>query len=262
MSTEGPCPGVEELNAYVDGELDDARRAALEAHLARCPEDAQRVAAYRRGDEALRAAFDELYTGGLPLERLSWRIRRHRTARRLRLAGVAASAAIIALGAWWLRDSRMSSEASRLAHSAAAAYRLYATESAQGAASQAPAGGDELSRWLSDRIGKPMRVPDLQGLGYRLVDVRLLPGSITPAAQLMYRDRAGHHVACYFVAVSASGEAELRYAQDGPVGTFYGVEDNLGYAVTGDADAEELRAVADAAYRASEGRPPEDGAVD
>ncbi len=253
------CPGLEELNAYIDGELDDARRATLEAHLASCPEDAQRVAAYRRGDEALRAAFDELRQEEPPLERISRPVRRRRRARLMRIGGVAASVtavvATLVFGAWWLRESGAPGEASSLARDAASAYRLYTMESVRGLAAQAARERDELSRWLSERVGRPMRVPDLHELGYRLVNVRLLPGAATPAAQLVYQHNAGHKVACYFVARSGTEEEVLRYARDGSVQTFYRLDENLGYAVSGKVGRRELRAVAEAAYRASEDLP-------
>ena len=47
-----------ELQAYADGRLDEATRAAVEAWLASRPEEAERVADYRRMSEALRTAYD------------------------------------------------------------------------------------------------------------------------------------------------------------------------------------------------------------
>lgn len=41
------------LSAYLDGELDPARRRQVEAHLAACPRCSQELARLRAGDEAL-----------------------------------------------------------------------------------------------------------------------------------------------------------------------------------------------------------------
>ena len=49
----------DELQAYVDDVLLPERRAAVEAHLARHPADAERVAAYRAQKQALKALFGE-----------------------------------------------------------------------------------------------------------------------------------------------------------------------------------------------------------
>lgn len=265
MSAQRGCPGLEELNAYVDGELDEPRRAALEAHLANCPEDAQRVAGYRRGDELLRTAFDELYRGQPLPERIQGRLRQRRNRRLLRLSGLAASVTLVAamaFGAWWLHGSHVSDQDVELAHTASTAYRLYAVGPAARTSAQAPRGREELSRWLSNQIGKPMRVPDLDALGFRLVGVRLLPGAAAPAAQLVYQDSAGRRVACYFVARNAPDQEQLHFVREGSVQTFYRVDEDLGYAVSGELNRTELRAIAEAAYRSSEEIEPPGGPTD
>jgi anti-sigma factor RsiW len=47
----------DELHAYVDGELAQERRGAVEAWLASHPEDAARVAVWRAQAEAIRARY-------------------------------------------------------------------------------------------------------------------------------------------------------------------------------------------------------------
>mgnify|MGYP000069405132 CR=1 FL=1 len=59
----------DELQAYVDDVLLPERRAAVEAHLARHPADAERVAAYRAQKQALKALFQPVLDEPLP-ERL------------------------------------------------------------------------------------------------------------------------------------------------------------------------------------------------
>jgi anti-sigma factor RsiW len=46
-----------DLQAYADGRLAEGRRAAVEAWLAARPEEAERVAAYRRLAHEVRAAY-------------------------------------------------------------------------------------------------------------------------------------------------------------------------------------------------------------
>src|SRR6202043_1868114 len=57
VSTQ-PTVSEADLQAYADGRLDAERRAEVESWLAARPEDAERVAAYRRLGEALHAAYD------------------------------------------------------------------------------------------------------------------------------------------------------------------------------------------------------------
>ncbi len=59
-----PLPSIsdEDLHGFVDGELDPARKKAMLAHLQDCPADAARAEAWRRQNEALRAAFADVLT--------------------------------------------------------------------------------------------------------------------------------------------------------------------------------------------------------
>src|SRR5215470_14889247 len=62
----------EELHAYLDGELPDARRAAVEAYLREHPDDARRLEAYRADGKAIGrfspARALQCPGGGLPAQ--------------------------------------------------------------------------------------------------------------------------------------------------------------------------------------------------
>jgi anti-sigma factor RsiW len=55
-----------ELHGFVDGDMDRRTREAVQAFLAASPEDAARVATWRRQNETIRAAFAPVETGSLP----------------------------------------------------------------------------------------------------------------------------------------------------------------------------------------------------
>jgi anti-sigma factor RsiW len=55
-----------ELNALIDGELDAARQAEIEAWLAEDPETAQRVARYRAQNAGLHALYDDILHEEIP----------------------------------------------------------------------------------------------------------------------------------------------------------------------------------------------------
>ena len=48
----------------------------------------------------------------------------------------------------------------------------------------------QLLRWLSNRLGRPLRPPELAPLGYRLIGGRLLPGGSGARAQPLIDCRA------------------------------------------------------------------------
>lgn len=57
-----------DLQSYVDGRLDSARRAAVEAYLAQNPAERQRLMAYRRIDAELRRALDPVLDEPIPAQ--------------------------------------------------------------------------------------------------------------------------------------------------------------------------------------------------
>jgi len=60
--------GEQELNSYIDGQLDPEQRAVVEQHLASHPDIARRIAADIAHRNALRAAFAGHLTRPLPPE--------------------------------------------------------------------------------------------------------------------------------------------------------------------------------------------------
>src|SRR5262245_7403685 len=126
MSDEQPVTDAE-LQAYADGRLGEERSRAVEAWLAARPEDADRVAAYRRLGEELRLAYDPVLDEPLP-DWLGGRAPRPRWHRLARAAGwMALGLAVGAVAGWELRDSRSISAsrgdvATAMAHRAAVAH--------------------------------------------------------------------------------------------------------------------------------------------
>ena len=61
-----PYISTTDLSAYLDGELDEDRRVAIEGVLAENPEMADRLSEYQRRDAALRRAFNEFLASEKP----------------------------------------------------------------------------------------------------------------------------------------------------------------------------------------------------
>jgi anti-sigma factor RsiW len=237
-----------ELHAYMDGELDRRRLAAVEAYLAANPETAERLAAYRRTDDSLRAQFDPVLEEPLPT-------RLERRSRTFRLARTAAAIAWFTLGAtvgWtWHRGTpaEQQPENNRWAQRAAVAHAIYSPEVRH----PVEVGADQeahLVAWLSKRLGTPLKIPKLNALGYSLVGGRLLPGERAPVAQFMYQDPHGQRLTLYVrTNREQSKETAFRFAQDGSVRVFYWVDRGLGFALSGEIGKEDLLKVATAVYQ-------------
>lgn len=239
-----------ELQAYVDGQLPLVRAAEVAQHLAQHEEDAQRVAAYRRQNEALRTAYDPLLAAAVPV-RL-----RPGTPRRWWLPAqhYAVAAVLMAVSgiAGWHMHAYVAGERTQtvyLARVAAVAHAVYSPEVRH----PVEVGADQeehLVRWLSKRLGTGLKIPHLAVQGYTLVGGRLLPGERGPAAQFMYQDMKGQRLTLYVrVSKEAREQTAFRFAQENNVGVFYWLDGRLGYALSGETDRAELLRVADAVYR-------------
>jgi anti-sigma factor RsiW len=93
----------DELHAYVDGDIEPARRLDIALYLARHPDEAARMEVFRAQREAIHALFDDCLHQPVP-QRLRRIVRRHaaRRARRRRgagmLVGIAVATVVLATG--------------------------------------------------------------------------------------------------------------------------------------------------------------------
>ncbi|MGH8669563.1 MAG: anti-sigma factor family protein [Burkholderiales bacterium] len=244
-----------DLQAYADARLDEARRVAVEAWLAARPEEAERVADYRRLSEALRGAYDAVLEEPVP-ERLrdalrpGPRLRRHAVL----AAWLALGIAIGVIAGWQLHETRpvaapAADVGAVMAHRAAVAHATYSPEVRH----PVEVGADQeahLVAWLSKRLGAPLRAPKLEAVGYNLVGGRLLPGDSGPVAHFMYQCNQGTRVTLYVRTESNNRETAFRYAEEGKVRVFYWIDRKLGYALSsGDISKDDLFKVANAVYQ-------------
>lgn len=239
-----------DLHAYVDDTLPEARRADVEGYLASYPEDAERLAVYRRQSEELRALFDPVL--GEPVPQRLFQARRTRWLRAsLRYAAVVAWIAAGGVIGWHLQafNSGRAAETTAWARRAVVAHVVYSPEVRH----PVEVGVDQemhLVNWLSKRLGAQLKVPHLGGIGYTLVGGRLLPGERGPAAQFMYQDGKGQRLTLYVrTNPDDTRETAFRFAQENKVGVFYWLDHKLGYALSGEVEKAELLRVATAVYR-------------
>lgn len=263
----------DDLHAYVDGALSPARRAEVEAYLAEYPEDAERVRAYQAQNAALKAAFDPVLDEPLPDQLHAL------TAQPLnaipqgyflrgavgpkkrpflnflvfqRLAAGVLVAMVGGIGGWLAHGQYQGAEQLArtvpLPHQAAVAHVVYSPDARRPV--EVTADQEEaLVKWLSKRLGTPVKPPKLGALGYELVGGRLLPGNAGPVAQFMYQDATGQRMTLYVTTESAGKpETGFRFSREGEINVFYWVEGKFGYALSAAIAKGELAEVATAVY--------------
>jgi anti-sigma factor RsiW len=246
----------DELHAYVDGELPAERRGAIESWLTTHPEDAAKVAAWRKQAELIKTRYGAVTGEAIPL-----RLDIMRVARRRRSAWIvtAAAAAVIlfftgGFVGWIVRgvESPSPSDLSRFTADALEAYRLYVVEVRHPV--EVP--GDQrphLVEWLSKRLGSPVLAPQLEKMGLKLVGGRLLPGPTGATAFFMYEGPSGERFTLY-CGHTGDRETALRYTAGDQNAAYYWVDQNVAYVLSGPAEREKLRDIAQAAYEQIDAR--------
>jgi len=237
-----------DLHAYADGQLDEARRLRVQAHLAHDAEAAESVRAWREQNQALRALYNPILNEPVPQRLLAARAQKSRWP----YYALAAGAMGLSFGLGWMARSQQAErfvDTATLAHRAAVAYAVYAPEVRHpvevGAEQQ-----DHLVKWLSKRLGHELKVPLLTPQGFDLVGGRLLPGGKGPVAQFMYQDAKGQRLTLYVSRRDAEPrDTAFRFSQEDKVAVFYWIDGKLGYALSAEMDRARLLEVATVVYR-------------
>jgi anti-sigma factor RsiW len=250
----------DELHAYVDGELPADRRGAVESWLAAHTDDAARVAAWRAQAELIRQRYGGV-AGEVPPKRLQVeRLTRNRHG----MVAAAIAAVFVAfitggVAGWFAHGAQAasSSDLTRFTTDALEAYRLYTVEVRHPV--EVP--GDQrphLVEWLSKRLGSPLRAPELDRMGLKLVGGRLLPGPTGATAFFMYEGPSGERFTLY-CGHTSDQETALRYTTGNQNAAYYWVDQNLAYVLSGPAERDKLHDIAQAAYDQIDSRSPQRG---
>ncbi len=238
-----PPISEDDLHAYADGQLDPARLMQVESWLAAHPERRAQVEEWRAQAAGLHRAYDRVLDEAIPARLIpaanasSWL-----DARKL------AAVAWLGLGAvagFFLRgESAPAPGAAQLANSlprqAAVAHAVFVPEVRH----PVEVGADQeahLVGWLSKRLGAPLKPPQLEEVGYRLVGGRLLPGESGEVAQFMYENTARNRLTLYIrPAAPKQGDTAFRYARENGIDVFYWTDSRFGYALSGNTGREDM----------------------
>jgi len=237
----------EELHAFIDGELDDASRARVEGVCEKDPELRDRVARFR----ADKSRLVSLYGGGMsePLPR-AWvaRIeaataRRPWRARSWAMAALAASFVLAFAAVVTYRQFQPAAQNDIVADALAARAGTLAPDSVVPVGSAGGAGAQ--SAVMTHALAVRLKVPDLAGMGYRLVAINAYSAP-APAFELRYVDRKGGEFTLY---LRRSGSAP-RFDQFKQTGLRVCLwqDDVIGMVMAGTMSAAEMQRLASAAY--------------
>lgn len=254
---------------WVDGRLSDE---AAQDYLAQADTATREtLAQWRQQRQALQALHQDVLQEPVPASlheaaARAWAQRLH-TAQPWRWAGMAATV-VLAFGLGWLTRAQLpdlqppamaqSQVATEFVRAAGFAHTVYLPEKRHpvevGAAEQ-----EHLVQWLSKRLGRPLKVPDLQAQGFSLVGGRLLPGEGSARAQFMFEDAQGRRVTLYLGGLSPSdaqagrltelAQTRFQFESAGATSSFYWFDQNFGYALSAQIERQRLLALATLVYQ-------------
>lgn len=268
----------DQINGLVDSQLSAHAQAEATARLADDPQALETLHNWQAQREALRALHRPLLDEPIPDTLLAAARRGQQGRQQLdqwwRWGGMAA-AVTLAFGVGWLSHGQIGGESAQhmalgkasaqtFIHQASLAYAVYSPE-VRHPVEVTAAQQDHLVQWLSKRVGKPLKIPVLAAQGYELVGGRLLPGDDGARAQFMFQNAEGLRLTLYLGAVGSSPakpaaaasaspkadsrETAFRYSADGPVASFYWVDQGFGYALSGAVSRDELMKLAQLVYQ-------------
>jgi anti-sigma factor RsiW len=242
-------PELQDLHAYVDGQLPPASRQKVETWLAANPQARQQADDYAAMRDGLRALYGPVMQEPIParLRRRPWQWPRP-------VLGMAASVTLLFTGAWIGMQLEPSAVlpltgSPHVVREAAMAYAVYTPE-VRHPVEVPGAQSEHLVAWLTKRMGVQMHAPRLDPLGYNLVGGRLLSSDDGPGALIMYENAEGRRVVLYACLNEDSNRnTAFRFAQEEGVSVFYWLEGSLSYALAGEVDRAGLLRLAESVYR-------------
>lgn len=244
-----------DLNAFLDGQLDSAREAEVVAWLDEHPEAREALRDYAEHKLLIRSEADRL-AADLPsrpsTERLAHSLEAailRRRARPVWFQRIAAAILLLVAG-WSAHEFQRGAEAGRLPDlvvEAAGAHMVLAGLGDQ--VLDLPAGpngevtGGEIAGWIENGFGRPVHLPHFEAAGLHLVGGSLLKSVAGPIASLVYRNEAGHRLTLCLSPRDDDGAEALSVAEVGGMAVGWWSDGDQSYALVAETPEPELVAI-------------------
>lgn len=243
----------DDIQAFVDGALDEERRNEILAHIVAHPREAERVNAYfrqRAALERLRAVLEpddnEAFCPDLQRSLAAALSRQRAVQQGLRVAAAIAVALPLAAGGWWVTHRQSETVIAAVAETTELPFDpVFPFGGGFVAAADLDLGdtGAESLALLDSRLDDArLVVPDLAAAGLQLLGGDTVPDIDPPAARLVYADELGNPLYVYIGL--AAGDAPLAFtlAPEGHISLNWR-DGPLVFALVGPADMPRLLSV-------------------
>ncbi|MDH5218362.1 MAG: anti-sigma factor [Gammaproteobacteria bacterium] len=241
----------EDIHAYVDGHLNDPKKQLIDQQMQVDAQLRETIEQYQQQNALLHQLYDPVLDEAVPEHLTSLPLARKQRPVWLNMAASISLMVFGALIGWYAKDTQVihNDIVVSLAKPAAVAHAVYTPEVRH----PVEVNADEeqhLVKWLSKRLGSDIKAPELNSSGFHLVGGRLLPGEKGPAAQFMYEDSVGGRLTLYVRSKKVSEEnTAFRFYQEGGSNSFYWIDGDLGYVLSGSVSRPQLLQVAQIVYQ-------------
>ena len=252
----------QDLHAYVDKQLSPEKVEAVEALMKADAKVAQQVHQWQLQNKGINDLFAQKDFSDIPdrlsLESMGNRLGNDQTEVHQKQGipwfySLAASVLMVASGAigWFSNEQTQpkSVNTTNFVNSAISAYQVYSVEVLHPVEVGADK-RDHLVAWLSKRIDHPLKVPDLQAYGYKLLGGRLL--SMTkgrPAAQLMFENKEGKRVTLLVSKNPNYHNQAFNLKNDKEINAFYWMDETMAYSIASEMNSDALRELSKTVYQ-------------
>lgn len=240
----------DDLNAFLDGQLDPAREAEVVAWLDERPDAREALRDYAEHKLLIRAEADRL-ARDLPVRASTDRLAHsletallRRRARPVWLQRIAAAVLLVVAG-WSAHEFQRGAAAEKLPDlvvEAAGAHMVLAGLGDR--ILDLPENtGTEVAGWITSSFGRPVHIPRLEAAGLHLVGGSLLNSVAGPIASLVYRNDAGHRLTLCLSPRDEDGADDLHVAEVGGMQVGWWSDGDQSYALVAEAAEPELVAI-------------------
>lgn len=262
----------DELQAFIDNRLDDARHREVADYLAKHSDISENIAHYRGETQALRQALAPIIDEPIPtalnlrsliaeraknndaLDNENTKAERHFLPQwRGHWAQIAAAIFFIAIGTfsgWTMRgmDMATKSDLPNLSRMAAVSYNIYSPEKAS-LVSANTAQMHDLSSLVSNTTGHPFNIPDLTSTGYDFTGGQILATAQGPAVLFMYGNKNGNRLAILTRPMPREKVGNMEAMSMDNIHGFMWADSGLGYSMVSELNPQILHPLANEVRR-------------
>lgn len=252
----------DDLHAYVDNQLSEEKRKAVEALIQTDLNVAKKIQQWQLQNRAIREHFKEKSFIDIPeqldLDKLHAKDYQvtNRSPKHHWFYTMAASLLLMITGSFmgWFAHSilqpvKISPSAPNFINSAISAYEVFSVEALHPVELGADK-KDHLVTWLSKRINHPIQMPKLDNYGFKLLGGRLLSMQQgRAAAQFMFENNQGQRIAWLISKSSIYKNHAFFFKNEKKINSFYWMDSEVAYSVSGEMNRESLHKLSQDIYQ-------------